>query len=66
MLGNLFCTQLPPMAKSIFEGIAGGSMLAMAAQTMLPEAYEQNIWTVGIFTVLGFMVTVFFHTLNPA
>ena len=64
MLGNLFCQQLPPMAKGIFEGIAGGSMLAMAAQTMLPEAYEQNIWTVGLFTVLGFMVTIFFHSMS--
>jgi CRP-like cAMP-binding protein len=66
MLGNLFCRNLPPTAKSVFEGIAGGSMLAMAAQTMLPEAYEQNVWTVGIFTVLGFLAAVFFHTLNPA
>lgn len=65
MLGNLFCQNLPAAAKSIFEGIAGGSMLAMAAQTMLPEAYEHNIWTVGIFTVLGFLAAVFFHTLNP-
>jgi CRP-like cAMP-binding protein len=65
MLGNLFCRNLPAAAKSVFEGIAGGSMLAMTAQTMLPEAYEQNVWTVGIFTVLGFLAAVFFHTLNP-
>jgi CRP-like cAMP-binding protein len=65
MLGNLFCRNLPAAAKSMFEGIAGGSMLTMTAQTMLPEAYEQNVWTVGIFTVLGFLAALFFHTLNP-
>jgi CRP-like cAMP-binding protein len=66
MLGNMFSKMLSPTAHSVFEGIAGGSMLAMAAQTMLPEAYEQNVWTVGFFTVIGFIATVFFHTLNPA
>lgn len=65
MLGNMFTKVLSPVAHSVFEGIAGGSMLAMAAQTMLPEAYEQNVWTVGFFTVLGFIATVFFHTLSP-
>jgi zinc transporter ZupT len=63
LLGNLISAILPPMAHSLFEGLAAGSMLAMIAQTMLPEAFERNIRMVGLFTVLGFIVTVFFHTL---
>ncbi len=64
LLGNLVSESLPPNAKSLFEGLAAGSMLAMTAQTMLPEAYERNIGMVGLFTVLGFIATVFFHTLG--
>jgi len=64
LLGNLISASLPPVAHSLFEGLAAGSMLAMIAQTMLPEAYERNIGTVGLFTVLGFIATVFFHTLG--
>jgi zinc transporter ZupT len=63
LFGNLISTSLPPVAQSLFEGLAAGSMLAMTAQTMLPEAYERNIRMVGLFTVLGFIATVFFHTL---
>ncbi len=64
LLGNLLASVLPPFAHSLFEGLAAGSMLAMTAQTMLPEAYERNIGMVGLFTVLGFIATVFFHTLG--
>ena len=64
LFGNLISAALPPFAKSLFEGLAAGSMLAMTAQTMLPEAYERNIRMVGLFTVLGFIATVFFHTLD--
>ncbi|HAP43448.1 MAG: hypothetical protein A2087_02005 [Spirochaetes bacterium GWD1_61_31] len=64
LLGNLISGSLPPVAHSLFEGLAAGSMLAMIAQTMLPEAYERNIRMVGLFTVLGFIATVFFHTLG--
>jgi len=64
LLGNLVSGALPPLAHSLFEGLAAGSMLAMTAQTMLPEAYERNIGMVGLFTVLGFIATVFFHTLG--
>ena len=63
-LGNILSGSLTPVAHSLFEGLAAGSMLAMVAQTMLPEAYERNIGMVGLFTVLGFIATVFFHTLG--
>jgi CRP-like cAMP-binding protein len=64
LLGNLVAVALPPNAHSLFEGLAAGSMLAMTAQTMLPEAYERNTGMVGLFTVLGFIATVFFHTMG--
>jgi len=64
LFGNLVAGLLSPFARSLFEGLAAGSMLAMTSQTMLPEAYERNVGTVGLFTVLGFIATVFFHTLG--
>ncbi len=48
LLGNLVSTLLPPVAHSLFEGVAAGSMLAMIAQTMLPEAFERNTRMVGL------------------
>ncbi|MFA6505228.1 MAG: cyclic nucleotide-binding domain-containing protein [Treponemataceae bacterium] len=64
LIGNLISNLLAPFAHSLFEGLAAGSMLAMTAQTMLPEAYERSVRMVGLFTVLGFIATVFFHTLG--
>ncbi len=60
MLGNLTFKTASHSTHSIFEGLAAGSMLAMTAQTMLPEAYEQGGWLVGVLTVLGFLAALFF------
>lgn len=60
MIGNLTFRTVNPATHAIFEGLAAGSMLAMTAQTMLPEAYEQGGWIVGSLTVLGFLAALFF------
>ncbi|MEW6202330.1 MAG: cyclic nucleotide-binding domain-containing protein [bacterium] len=64
LLGNIFFQSLGASTHSIFEGAAAGAMLAMIAQTMLPEAYEHGGWLVGILTVLGFLAALFFHSLQ--
>jgi zinc transporter ZupT len=41
------------------EGLAGGAMLTMIAQTMLPEAFEQGGGpTVGLATLGGFLASL--------
>ena len=46
------------------EGLAAGAMLAMIAETMLPEATEQGGPAVGMMTVLGFLAAIFVNSLT--
>ncbi|MBI4803361.1 MAG: cyclic nucleotide-binding domain-containing protein [Elusimicrobia bacterium] len=46
------------------EGMAAGAMLAMIAETMLPEATEQGGPAVGMMTVLGFLAAIFINSLS--
>ena len=39
----------------ILEAFAAGAILAMLADTMMPEAYEEGGFTIGILTILGFL-----------
>jgi zinc transporter, ZIP family len=43
---------------------AGGAILTMLAETMMPEAYEHGGKLVGIATTLGFAVAFTIHTLD--
>jgi zinc transporter, ZIP family len=43
---------------------AGGAILTMLAETMMPEAYEHGGKLVGIATALGFAVAFTIHTLD--
>ena len=38
--------------------MAAGAMLAMIAQTMLPEAYDHGGWLTGLMTVVGFLAAI--------
>ena len=40
----------------IIEAFAAGAILAMLADTMMPEAYEEGGFNIGMLTVLGFLV----------
>eukprot|EP00004_Rigifila_ramosa_P019120 TRINITY_DN4828_c0_g1_i1.p1 TRINITY_DN4828_c0_g1~~TRINITY_DN4828_c0_g1_i1.p1 ORF type:complete len:463 (+),score=113.41 TRINITY_DN4828_c0_g1_i1:137-1390(+) len=40
------------------EGLAGGAMLTVIAQTMLPEAFEGGGDVTGFATLIGFLVTL--------
>ena len=44
---------------SFIQAFAGGAILVMLANTMIPEAYEHGGKLAGIFTVLGFVCAVF-------
>jgi len=39
----------------IIESFASGAILAMLADSMMPEAYEEGGYLIGILTVLGFL-----------
>ena len=43
---------------AFIETFAGGAILMMLANTMIPEAYEHGGKLAGVFTVLGFAVCV--------
>ena len=43
---------------ALIEAFAAGAILMMLANTMMPEAYEHGGKLAGIFTVLGFVVSV--------
>jgi len=41
----------------ILESFAAGAILAMLADSMMPEAYEEGGYGVGIMTILGFLTS---------
>jgi zinc transporter, ZIP family len=44
---------------AFIQAFAGGAILMMLANSMIPEAYEHGRELAGVFTVLGFSVSVF-------
>lgn len=48
-----------PLSISFIQAFAGGAILVMLANTMIPEAYEHGGRLAGIFTVFGFGIAVF-------
>jgi len=44
---------------AFIQAFAGGAILMMLANSMMPEAYEHGGGLAGVFTVLGFAVSVF-------
>ncbi|MEK7285497.1 MAG: cyclic nucleotide-binding domain-containing protein [Chloroflexota bacterium] len=64
VVGNVAFAGASPFALAVIFALAAGAMLAMLAQTAMPEAYEQGGWVVGISTVLGFLAAYFMKTLG--
>jgi CRP-like cAMP-binding protein len=63
-LGNVFIADAPHHLHGLLEGMAAGAMLAMIAQTMLPEAYDHGGWLTGLMTVIGFLAAIWMGTLG--
>jgi zinc transporter, ZIP family len=53
-----------PGAVAFVLAFAGGAILTMLAETMMPEAYEHGGKLVGIATTLGFATAFTIHTLD--
>jgi CRP-like cAMP-binding protein len=63
-MGNVFIADAPLHLRAMLEGVAAGAMLAMIAQTMLPEAFEHGGWLTGLMTVVGFLAAIWMGTLG--
>lgn len=63
LLGNVFLSDAPEFVLAIAESIAAGAILAMLADTMMPEAYEHGGAFVAMATVAGFLTAFFFNRL---
>ncbi|GAG81684.1 unnamed protein product, partial [marine sediment metagenome] len=61
-MGNVFIADAPLHLRALLEGLAAGAMLAMIAQTMLPEAFEHGGWLTGLMTVIGFLAAIWMGT----
>lgn len=56
ILSYLFLNNLSANNISIIQAIAAGGILAMLADSMIPEAYEDGGFAIGSLTVLGFLL----------
>jgi CRP-like cAMP-binding protein len=64
VVGSLAFSAASPIGLALVFAVAAGAMLAMLAQTAMPEAYEEGGWLVGIATVLGFLAAYYTKTLS--
>jgi len=55
VLSFMFLHDISPNAIGIIEAFAAGSILAMLADTMMPEAFEEGGFAIGMLTVFGFL-----------
>ncbi len=55
VLSYIFLEKLDFNILGIIESFASGAILAMLADSMMPEAYEEGGYLIGILTVLGFL-----------
>jgi zinc transporter, ZIP family len=56
-LGYILVRWLPGVDGRLVQAFAAGAMLTMLADAMMPEAYEHGGMLVGLFTVLGFLMS---------
>jgi zinc transporter, ZIP family len=55
LLSYLFLHDINPNILGIIEALAAGAILAMLADSMMPEAYEEGGYAIAILTILGFI-----------
>lgn len=55
ILSYLFLKNLNLNSLGIIESFAAGAILAMLADSMIPEAFEEGGFSVGLLTIIGFL-----------
>jgi zinc transporter, ZIP family len=63
-LGFAAFSAMPSSEGALIQAFAAGALLTMLADTMMPEAFDYAGRTVGLFTVLGFGVSIALSTLE--
>jgi ZIP family zinc transporter len=56
MLGCLLLDGAPPETIAVITAIAAGAILAMVADTMIPEAFERTHLYAGLIATVGFLM----------
>jgi ZIP family zinc transporter len=56
VLGSLLLTGASPQLAGVLDALAGGVLLAMALETMIPEAFHETPLFSGTIAVLGFAI----------
>jgi len=56
ILSYLFLKDLGFSALAVIEAFAGGALLAMTANSLIPEAFAEGGFVIGFVTVIGFLV----------
>ncbi|MEU4340205.1 ZIP family metal transporter [Nocardia sp. NPDC023852] len=56
VLGNALSDNLSPTHISIVQAFAGGATIAVLADSLMPEAYREGGWWIGMATAAGFLV----------
>lgn len=56
LLGALLLQGASPQAVAVITAVAAGAILAMVADTMIPEAFERTHLYAGLITTFGFLV----------
>jgi ZIP family zinc transporter len=64
LLGYSLFEDASPDTVAFILTFAAGGILAMLAETMMPEAFQQGRKLVGIATTLGFVVAFGLHQLD--
>jgi zinc transporter, ZIP family len=64
MFGYAVLGGAPPEVLAGITALAGGAILAMVADTMIPEAFEDAHLLIGLITVAGFLVAFTLSTLE--
>jgi ZIP family zinc transporter len=64
LAGYALLDSASPRTLAIVLAFAGGAVLTMLANTMMPEAYEHGGKLVGVVTTLGFATALLIHTLD--
>lgn len=55
IIGNIVFAKANPSSIAMVMALAGGAILAMIVDTMIPEAFEETHNFTGLITVLGFL-----------
>ncbi len=62
--GNLVLASAPPQVVGLAEAVAGGAILALVAQVMMPHAFEGGGRYVSLSTIAGFLIAFLLSTIG--